>query len=135
MTYIPDALRRLVRERGRNCCEYCLINEAYTIKRHEIDHIRAEKHLGETVEPNLCLSCHDCNRHKGTDLTTFDPETNENVSLFHPRLDRWSDHFKLDGAIIKPLTPQGRATVRLLSFNDDKRVLERELLIEQGRYP
>ena len=135
MTYIADTLRRLVRERAGYRCEYCLINEAYTIKRHEIDHIFAEKHDGLTEESNLCLSCHDCNRHKGTDLTTFDPLTGEKVSLFHPRLDQWHDHFQILEGYIQPITAIGRATTKLLHFNDDTRVLERLLLIAQKRYP
>ena len=44
MKYIPEALRRLVRERANERCEYCLFHERYTVKRHEIDHIYAEKH-------------------------------------------------------------------------------------------
>ena len=68
MTYIPDALRRLVYERSSGKCEYCLIDEAFTIKRHEIDHIRPIKHGGDTIRENLCLSCFDCKRYKGSDL-------------------------------------------------------------------
>jgi hypothetical protein len=135
MSYIPEALRNLVRERAKGCCEYCLINQKYTVKRHEIDHIRAEKHGGRTVASNLCLSCYDCNHNKGSDLSSIDPETEEGAFLFHPGLDKWSDHFALEGQIIKPLTSKGRVTVFLLRFNDPIRVLEREILIKQERYP
>jgi hypothetical protein len=37
--------------------------------------------------------------------------------------------------MIVPLTPQGRATARLLKLNLQKRVAERQLLIAGGRYP
>jgi 5-methylcytosine-specific restriction endonuclease McrA len=42
---------------------------------HEIDHVVAEKHDGQTSDNNLCLSCWVCNRHKGSDLTSIDPQT------------------------------------------------------------
>ena len=135
MTYIPDVLRNLVYERASGRCEYCLLHERYTIKRHEVDHIYAEKHGGKTVEDNLGLSCFDCNRHKGSDLASLDPVNNEIVPLFHPRKDLWEAHFKLDGAFIQPLTPQGRVTVRLLQMNSADRIDERALLITIGRYP
>ena len=93
MTYIPDRMRRDVFQQAHGCCEYCLLNEIYTIKRHEIDHIYAEKHGGLTILINLCLGCVDCNRHKGSDLASLDPETGEPVFLFHPRRDKWSDPF------------------------------------------
>ncbi len=57
MTYIPDELRRLITERASNRCEYCLMSNDVYILQHEIDHIYAEKHGGETVDENLCLSC------------------------------------------------------------------------------
>lgn len=134
MTYIPETLRILVFKRAFGCCEYCLLNEEYTIKHHEVDHIYAEKHGGETLEANLCLSCVDCNRYKGTDLASLDPLTREPVFLFHPRRDKWPDHFKLDGAGIEPITPAARATVKLLHINDIDRVGERAALLKLGRY-
>jgi len=65
-----------------------------------------------------------------SDLTSIDPNTNEIVPLYHPRHDRWVDHFQLDKGEIVPLTPVGRVTVRLLQFNRPERVEERKLLIE-----
>jgi len=56
------------------------------------------------------------------------------IALFNPRKDRWSDHFRLEGAIIEPLTAEGEVTARLLKLNLDKRIAERRLLIEAGRY-
>lgn len=85
MTLIPDELRRLVYDRARGRCEYCLMPERYAVKHHEIDHIRATKHAGLTSAANLCLSCFQCNRHKGSDLTSIDPVTDQIVPLFHPR--------------------------------------------------
>lgn len=131
--YIPAALRRLVRDRARECCEYCLIPEQFTLASHWVDHIVAEKHGGQTVEDNLALSCVLCNQHKGTDLTSIDPQTGQIVPLFHPRRDRWVEHFRLAGARAEPLTPTGRVTVRLLQLNHPDRIEERELLLRLGR--
>ncbi len=54
-TYIPAALRRLVYERAKGCCEYCLISDAATFTAHEIDHIIAEKHGGRTKERQILI--------------------------------------------------------------------------------
>lgn len=135
MTYIPENLRRLVRQRANGYCEYCLLDETVTQISHEIDHIIAEKHRGTTVESNLTYACFDCNRHKGTDYGSFDPETEEHTMLFNPRMDRWNDHFRLNGGIIEPLTATGRVTVFLMRFNDPSRVAERAVLIAANLYP
>ena len=135
MTYIPEALRRLILARAHACCEYCLIPQESSLFTFEVDHIIAEKHRGATVESNLCLSCFDCNRCKGSDFASFDLDTDEIALLFNTRRDRWLDHFRLDGAVIQPLTPVGRVTVFLLQINDEVRVSERAALIEAGRYP
>jgi len=100
MTYIPENLREEVRERARHQCEYCLLHERDSIYSHEVDHIIAEKHRGVTLSSNLCYACLDCNRNKGSDFGSFDPETDDVVLLYHPRHDTWTDHFELDGAKI-----------------------------------
>jgi len=135
MTYIPESLRQQVIERARQCCEYCLVHQHDSLYKHEVDHITAEKHRGETVENNLCLSCLECNRHKGSDFGSFDLETRQITLLYNPRLQKWSDHFRLEGARIIPLTPEGRVTVFLLQLNDEMRIRERRVLIDAGRYP
>jgi hypothetical protein len=60
-THITVALRRHVRERAGECCEYCLIPEAMTWAAHTIDHIIAEKHGGDSTAENLALACTLCN--------------------------------------------------------------------------
>lgn len=39
MTYIPASLRQAVAERAQHKCEYCRLDERYSIFSHEIDHI------------------------------------------------------------------------------------------------
>jgi hypothetical protein len=133
--YIPVPLRRLVRERAKERCEYCLIPEALTLAAHWVDHVVAEKHGGLTEEANLALSCALCNQRKGSDLTSIDPDTGAITPLFHPRREQWAVHFRQAGALIEPLTPTGRATVRLLQLNHSDRVTERELLLRLGSLP
>jgi hypothetical protein len=136
MTYIPESLRQQVRERARGNCEYCLLHERYALKTHEVDHIRAEKHGGLTVSENLCLSCFECNRQKGSDLSSVDPVTDEVVPLFHPRRDHWHDHFQIQpNGEIEAKTATGRVTVKLLDFNNPERIALRAALINLERYP
>src|SRR5687768_10904650 len=131
-TYVSTELRRLVRERARGCCEYCLFPEVFSLALHELDHIVAEKHGGVTDEGNLALACVLCNKHKGSDLTSIDPETNAIEPLFNPRRQRWLDHFDLDKGSIQPRSASGRVTVRLLQLNRAERIAERLLLVEAG---
>lgn len=132
---ISSSLRQIVIERAHGKCEYCLIHQDISIYSHEVDHIIARKHGGQTVAENLALSCLSCNRHKGSDLATFDPISNEIVPLFNPRRQIWSDNFSLDGNHIFGITPIGRATVFLLKLNAPTRLAYRQILIAQGRYP
>ena len=76
-----------------------------------------------------------CNRAKGANLASIDPETGVRVFLFHPRRDAWSEHFRLEGAHIVGLTAVGRATARLLKFDDPERVELRSVLRRAGCYP
>lgn len=111
------------------------ISREYLLNLLEIDHIYAKKHGGSDQESNLSASCYECNRHKGTDLASIDEMTGNIIPLFHPRNQNWYDHFRLNGAWIEPLTPEGRVTVRLLQLNKDIHIVRRTRLIKLGRYP
>jgi hypothetical protein len=131
-TYISTVLRQQVFERAHGRCEYCLIPEHVTLAPHQVDHIVALKHSGLTEPENLALSCTLCNKHKGSDLASLDPQTSAVVPLFNPRRDTWSDHFGIEDGLIVPLTPMGRVTVRLLRLNTTERVEERRLMLLAG---
>jgi hypothetical protein len=131
-TYIPIELRRLVRERARGCCEYCLFPEAYSLAVHELDHVVGEKHGGASIADNLALACILCNKYKGSDLTSVDPETNAIEPLYNPRGQRWLEHFDLNEGRIQPRSASGRVTVRLLQLNRADRIAERLLLVAAG---
>lgn len=130
--YVSPYLRQRVFERAEGRCEYCLTPQQLVLVPHEVDHIIALKHGGLTEVGNLALSCTLCNKYKGTDLASVDPETGAVVPLFNPRLDDWVAHFRMDGGHFTPLTPTARATVRLLRLNAPERVDERRLLSRAG---
>jgi len=133
--FIPERLRRQVQERAQGRCEYCLIHESDMYYPHEPDHVIAEKHGGPASLENLAWSCFYCNRFKGSDLASIDPNSQKVVILFHPREQRWKRHFRLNGALIEGITSSGRATVTLLHMNDSERVAYRLGLIEISHYP
>jgi len=126
------ALRDLVRQRAGNRCEYCRLHQDHLLFTLQVEHIVAKKHRGTDDEENLALACDRCNLHKGTDLTGIDPETNQIVILFHPRLQNWHEHFFLDDLEITGKTATGRATVQLLNMNAARRVNLRARLRRRG---
>lgn len=132
---IDDALRRFVADRASRCCEYCLLHEDDAYSPHQIDHIISRKHGGSSEAENLAYACLRCNAWKGSDLGSRHETTGQLIPFFHPRRQRWNDHFRLTGGLIEPLTEEGIVTARLLKLNLDKRVIERTLLIALGRYP
>jgi hypothetical protein len=135
MSYIASSLRATVIARAFHSCEYCLIHDAYVMFVHEVDHVIAQKHGGATVLANLAYACAQCNRNKGSDIASVDPETDRPEFLYNPRTQLWRDHFQLNSSIIVPLTAPGRVTVRLLQLNQIDRILLRKELLSTGRYP
>lgn len=127
MTYIQTALRRQVIERAQNRCEYCLLLADVAFFPHEVDHVIAEKHGGATNLDNLAFACWRCNRHKGSDLTSFDPQTGQLSPLFNPRTQVWIEHFTYESKRMIGLTPEGRTTIQLLQLNSEERLIERQL--------
>jgi hypothetical protein len=129
------ATRDFVRMRADNRCEYCLLHQEYSDLTHHIEHIVARQHLGADTIDNLALACQRCNLHKGPNLAGFDPLTGELVQLFHPRRDRWSEHFQLEGVRLEALTAVGRATVAVLNMNDARRIELRSELRTRDELP
>jgi hypothetical protein len=101
---------------------------------HEVDHVISRQHGGQHNKDNLAYACMLCNRLKGTNLSSLD-RAGALVRLYNPRSDVWRDHFRLDGAVIQPLTTEAEATARLLRFNLAERVRERAVFQKLGRYP
>jgi hypothetical protein len=127
MSELSDAVRR--RAGGR--CEFFR-------RPFHVEHIIARQHGGATEMNNLALACWLCNLKKGPNLAGIDPESGQVTALFHPRRDRWAEHFRMliqSGMEIRGLTPTGRATVRVLGMNEEMRQMLRHELWLESLYP
>jgi len=134
---LPPRLRRLVTERARHHCEYCLSPAAQTGIPMTIDHIMPRAKGGVSEADNLCLACSRCNGRK-RDLThAYDLETHRRVPLFHPRRQRWPRHFRWsqDGTHVLGRTACGRATVEALQMNHPDIIRARESWVMVGWHP
>ena len=83
---------------------------------------------------NLAYACALCNRAKGSDVGSIS-SAGEFTRFFNPRTDRWSEHFLLEGAAIRSLTPIGEVTARIFGFNESTRLHEREEMTRFRIYP
>lgn len=132
--WINAELRQTIADRANLSCEYCLIAEADTFYGCQVDHVISLKHGGSSDADNLAYACALCNRAKGSDVGSI-ASSGEFTRFFNPRTDRWPDHFRLEGATIRPLTLIGEVTARIFGFNDSTRLHEREEMIRFGKYP
>lgn len=135
--YIPAELRRLVAERARQCCEYCRTQAQYSPDSFSVDHILPRRLNGLTAAENLALCYHGCNQHKSSRISAPDPVTGTSVPLFHPRGQRWDDHFAWneDCTLMLGLTPTGRATIEVLQLNRIGLLNLRRVLYVVGEHP
>lgn len=129
--------KEAVRSRARGICEYCHSQESFATQSFSVDHIIPPQAGGGDGEDNLAFACQGCNNHKYNRTTAIDPVTDELVRLFHPRLDRWDDHFiwSHDFTRVVGLTPVGRATVQALQLNRVGLVNLRRTLFRCGEHP
>ena len=129
---MDNALRRLVRERALDRCEYCRVHQDDdSFYRFAMDHIIAEQHGGQTVAGNLAMSCFRCNLHKGPNIAGRDRKTGKLVPLFYPRRHKWSHHFEWDGPRLVGRTAIGRVTIVILAINHPDAVALRESLLQE----
>ena len=133
-----EAYRQLVTARAGGACEYCRLLELATGITFHIEHVMPRFQGGETVMPNLALSCPGCNLAKAN-RTTGEDFRDRTQRLFNPRdfeswLLGWHLHFALEreSGMILPRTPRGEATVRTLKMNSPLRVFARKLQIVAG---
>jgi hypothetical protein len=59
-------------------------------------------------------------------------ETGEIVRLFHPRRDRWGDHFEWNGPDLIGKTQVGRVTIDVLAIGDPNFRDVRCALLDEG---
>jgi 5-methylcytosine-specific restriction endonuclease McrA len=134
---ISRALRQKITEQARHRCGYCLTSEFVVGAPMEIDHIIPLSLGGPTEESNLWLACSLCNEYKANRVAAIDPQTDEMVLLFNPRLDKWSEHFAWNSSADRMvgLTPVGRATVIALNVNRPSLVRARQAWTLVGWHP
>lgn len=149
---LDDTVRQCVQVRARDACEYCLMP---SLSQFHVDHIvprsRWRQYLNGTllIEPrasdlevdhiaNFAWSCSYCNTFKGDRVAARVGRSSHR--LFHPRRDRWVDHFVLTEqfVLIAGLTEIGTATVSALRFNDGSSngpMVSRHKAFVAGVYP
>ena len=124
-----------VRRRANRRCEYCRLPDyALSPSDFHVEHIIARKHGGKSLMENLAWSCIYCNLYKGPNLASIDPDTGKLTPLFNPRINRWEEHFLMDGASIIGRTAIGRTSIWLLEMNSDILVALRTCLIREGQW-
>ena len=124
-------------ERANNYCEYCLSSGRFATQNFSIEHIHPRQKGGGNELDNLALSYQGCNNAKHTKTTGIDPLTNQRVPLYHPRQQRWGDHFAWseDFRRVLGLTPTGRASIHVLQMNREPLMNLREALRAIGQHP
>lgn len=133
---IPARLVRIVRERAGETCEYCRLPQASQEATFHVDHIEPRSAGGPTTPDNLALACVTCSLRKGARAHARDSRTGEMVPLFHPREDRWEDHFAWTrGWRVRGETPTGRATITALGMNRPAIIAIRKELVALGGFP
>jgi hypothetical protein len=135
MRSIPIGLRRRVIFRAANRCEYCGLAQERQEATFHIDHILPVSAGGPTVLENLALACVSCSLRKAARRSGPDPETGRMIPLFHPRRQRWDDHFRWQGPRVIGLTATGRATIAALQLNRPAIVAIRVEEMIHGRHP
>lgn len=127
-----ESQRQFVRDRAALRCEYCRLHQAFHDLPFQIEHIIAKKHKGGDDDDNLAFSCYNCNAFKGANIAGLDPKTQQLTRLFHPRRDRWEDHFFWIGPELAGLTDVGLTTLEVLRINNEENIALRRLLIALG---
>ncbi|MBH8563920.1 HNH endonuclease [Nostoc sp. CENA67] len=135
--YIPVELQREIRNHFKDCCAYCHTAESLTVTNFEFKHIIPRSANGETLFENLCLACPSCNRYKASRQTALDPTTQQEVKLFHPQQQLWSEHFTWNenATEIIGITPVGRATISALKMNRPQLTRVRKMWVKMGEHP
>lgn len=154
--HVPDdeEVRRYVRYRAREICEYCLLP---TEGRYEVDHSVPPAHwdanvrgrlraLGHPSDPpptadqlgNYAWACPFCNNAKGRAVAGR--AGRRQYRLFNPRVDQWPEHFAFAPGFVflDGLTDIGRTTELALRFNEPRpraRLEARVASVLAGRYP
>lgn len=111
-------------------CSYCRLpfgRNTLGSRGFEVDHIKPQSLYPKlaSVVTNLAWACVRCNGKKSDHVDGFDPETRKFLPLFHPKKERWEQHFsgRSDGKV-HGVTSTGRATGERLELNTEPILLE-----------
>lgn len=135
--YITTAEQQQIIERANRRCEYCKCSVDYSSQPFEIEHIIPIAEDGETSLDNLALACGGCNGHKYTKVDAFDPVSQTQVPIYHPRQQPWNEHFgwSADYLQLIGLTAIGRVTIETLRLNRPGVINMRKLMLMAGLHP
>ena len=116
---ISRIVRRQVRDRACNRCEYCQHPANYACAPFVCEHVVPRARGAGSTLSELAWACPGCNSHKYAKTHAPDPQTGRVVPLFNPRRQRWSRHFAWseDSLSLRGRTATGRATVEALHLN------------------
>ena len=131
----PEPLRQAVIQRAGDRCEYCRLSQFAQEATFHIDHVVPQSAGGPTTLENLALACVTCSLRKGARQTVVDVESGMEVSIFDPRREAWSTHFRWDGVRIIGLTATGRATIEAHRMNRPHLLSIRKEERQRGRHP
>lgn len=113
-----------IAEQNRRCCycdrEYPTNNKAVWEGEHIIARTKAPRFMFEPR--NLSACCKDCNNAKregdvrvDPDRVSF-PDESHHYRIVHPHFDRYEDHIRWYGDVVKPLTPKGGELIALCNL-------------------
>lgn len=135
--HLTKRQKTAIAERAHGCCEYCRSQVRYATQSFTTEHIKPRSVGGRSELKNLALACQGCNGHKYIKTQARDPVTKKLVPLFHPRRQKWKDHFRWsnDYTLVLGITATGRATVAALQLNRERLVNIRQALYLTGKHP
>lgn len=131
------SLRARLEERARGRCESCHATQSVCGYRFHLEHIVPITQGGSDGAANRALACASCNLAKADRISGRDPLTGEEVTLFHPRIPLWEEHFSWsdDQHTLIGRTVTGRATIAALDMNSELRLAARPLWFAVGLLP
>jgi hypothetical protein len=125
MTVWRDVERQVaVRAHGR--CEYCRMHQSLQGATFHVEHVLPRSRGGDSSLNNLAWACPGSNLRKSNRIEVRDPDSEEWVPLFNPRIHDWTEHFDWHGHEVIGLTPIGRSAVAALGLNEPRRIRIRE---------
>lgn len=123
----------IVAERAEHACEYCRAPEAVFNFLFEVDHVVPTSKGGTTDLENLALSCRACNAYKAS-FEVGSSRSEKVTRLFNPRLDVWSEHFRINFQTmeVEGLSEVALGSIRRLRLNSSAQMKARSLWKDFG---